>query len=121
LTKDGTSRVITAVEHPSNGFYYVNFRVGPASAASIVTSCGAEELLCRGTSDQSFDLIIESVTSGQDSGSTGAKCTNGSYSSLWSGGGSPYSTGVKYNVTGVEFIGSSSFTVTCKIGDTGTL
>lgn len=119
LTKDGASRVLTAVEHPSNGFYYVSFRVGPASTLSVVTSCSNEELLCRGTSDQSFDLIIESVTAGQNAGSTGGKCTNGTYSAVWTGGG--YSTGVKYNVTGVEFIGTSSFTITCKLGDTGTL
>lgn len=114
IDKDGASRVLSSVEHPSNGFHYISVNVSllPDDIGLFLT-CAPMAASCVGTNNENFKFNPLSLGGFTDAGSTGTRCISGSHSIIWTG--SAPTLGVEYVISFFQFASSTPFTLTCDI------
>lgn len=115
LTADGSSRVLTATEHPSNGIWYISFQVGkPERALRLWDSCDNMPGGCTGTASERMIVNISSVSVTPTS-TAAARCTAGSKGIVWNQAGAPPSG--DQEISWMEVLYSASFTMTLTISE----
>jgi len=114
LDKDGATRVLSSVEHPSNGFHYIAVNVallGPDQGNFL--NCDNMPGSCVDTNNQTWDFQPLSLGGFTDAGSIGTRCLSGVHATIWSG--SAPTLGITYQVSFMQFVSSTSFTLTCQM------
>jgi len=114
LTKDGSTRTLTGVKHPTLSFWYVSPQVALLSGAqSYSSSCSPMPAGCVGTNDENWDFKPISLSGYNNAGSQATRCTGGSNMGIWTGG--PPTLGVTYRISWCEFISTTPFTLDCSM------